>query len=875
MAERSNDSEFNRSPGIALRFLAWFCPSALFEGIEGDLLEQFDKDTKFFGIRKAQRRLLWNVIKFFRLEIIFRNKIKFNMTNTTLLTSYFKVAFRNLWRNKGFSAITIGGLAIGISCSLVIFLFVYGEWSYDKGFSKSDRIYRIGISFFNIGQFANGPEKLLDVLPKEFDGVENATRIRNERNVPIKVKDITFQEATVYYTDTAYFKIFDYDFLSGDSKKALAGPNEAVVTKKLAEKLFGRTDVLGQVIEVGKKNLPFTITGVVKNLGFNSHLKTELWLSNQSMLTGEVAWSSASFYNYVLLKPNNAETDLRQALNLLFENHVYPESGKPMGFKSLEDYRNNNMAIKFYVHKLPDIYLKSKLNFEISPGGNESNIYIFSAVSVFILILAAVNFVNLTTARAARRAKEVGIRKAMGTLRSKLVIQFLLESVTTSLISMIMALVLAEIFLRIFEMVTGTVLLDTIWRNPYSVGLFFMFSLLVGILSGIYPAFYLTSFVPVKVLKGNIATGSGSFRNFLVVFQFTISILLISCALVVQNQLHFMATKNLGFDQKNVLTVDHIDLLKTSAQTFRNELDNFPGVSNSSFHMGEPGSKRIMSFRAFQTPKMEHPASVFTYYGDENFLGLNGMRLIKGRSFIKDLASDSSSVILNEAAVQMLGLGDDPIGALVDQKSRVIGVVNDFHWESLRNKIAPLAIALGNEPAELGFKLEATAIPSFLKRAEEKWKLLVPDEPFQYHFLDSNFGELLSKEKVFGRAINFFTFLAIFISCLGLYGLSAFTAEQRTKEIGIRKVLGASALHIVTMLNKRFTLLVVIALVISVPLSVYVIQKWLSEFAYRVELTAWIFILTSLSSLLIAWMAVSYHSIKAAWINPSETLKYE
>lgn len=794
--------------------------------------------------------------------------------NTILLQNYFKVAFRNLWRSKAYSLITIGGLAIGIACSLVIFLFVYGEWSYDKGFAKADRIYRIGISFFNIGQFANGPEELVDVLPKEFDGIETATRIRNERDVPIKIKEATSKESA-YYTDSAYFKIFNYTFLSGDPKKVLVGPNEAVVTRKLAFKLFGRSDVVGEVIGVGKKNEPFTVTGVVKDLGFNSHLKTELWLSNQNFITGDHVWSSAAFYNYVLLKEKNTEMDLHNALGLLFEHHVYPESGKPMGFKSLEDYRKNDMAIKFYVHKLTDIYLKSKLNFEISPGGNESNIYIFSAVSIFILILAAVNFVNLTTARAARRAKEVGIRKAMGTLRGKLVGQFLLESITTSLLSMILALLLAEIFLKVFEMVTGTLLLDTIWRNPYSVGLFFSFSFLVGILSGIYPAFYLTSFIPVKVLKGTIETGGASFRNFLVVFQFTVSILLISCALVVQSQLHFMATKDLGFDQKNILTIDHTNLLKTSAEAFKSELSNLPGVIRSSFHMGEPGSKRIMTFHAYQTPRMEHPVSIFTYLGDENFLGLNGMRLVKGRDFNKDLASDTSALILNETAVNMLDIPSDPIGAVVDQKLKIIGIVSDFHWESLRNTIAPLAIMMSKERAELGFKLEASAIPTFLKAAEVKWKLLVPDEPFQYHFVDDNFRELLEKEKVFGKAINFFTALAIFISCLGLYGLSAFTAEQRTKEIGIRKVLGATAIHIVTMLNKKFTLLVILALVISIPISIYLLQKWLADFAYRVELSSGIFLLTSVSSLIIAWIAVSYHSLKAARINPSDTLKYE
>jgi putative ABC transport system permease protein len=792
-----------------------------------------------------------------------------------LLNNYFKVAFRNIWRNKGYSFITIGGLAIGIACSLVIFLFVHGEWSYDKGFSKANRTYRIGISFFNIGKFASGPEVLLDVLPKEFGGIETATRIRQEKNVPIRIGDQTLTESIVYYTDTAYFKIFDYSFISGNPAHVLSGTNEAVLTDDLAKKYFDQTEVIGKTIEVGKSREVYTITGVVEKLNFNSHLKSQLWLSNQRQLTGEPAWSSAAFYNYVLLKEKNNETDLTKALAMLFEHHVYPESGKPMGFASLEDYRKNDMAVKFYVHNVKDIYLRSKLNFELSSGGNETNIYIFSAVSFFILILAAVNFVNLTTARATRRAKEVGIRKVLGTPRRKLVGQYLLESVTTSMLSTIVALLLAEAFLRVFESVTGTPLLNTIWQTPSTVGLFILFSLLVGILSGIYPAFYLTSFIPVKVLKGSIETGGSSFRNFLVVFQFTISILLISCTLVVQNQLQFMATKDLGFDQQNVLTIDRIGLLKNSADAFRNELASLPGVTTSSFHTGEPGSNRVMTFATYQTAKMDHPASIFTYFGDENFVTLNGMRLKAGRGFNKELASDSFSIILNEAAVKALDLDENAVGVVINEKQKVIGVVSNFHWESLRNEVAPLAIVMGKDWMELGFKLEGKAIPAFLQAAEQKWKQHVADEPFHYHFLDRNFGELLSKEKTFGKAITVFTFLAILISCLGLYGLSAFAVEQRTKEIGIRKVLGASAYQIVSMLNKQFTLLVTIALVISVPLSVYLIQKWLDGFAYRVDLNVGLFLFTGLISILIAWIAAGYHSLKAASIDPVDTLKYE
>lgn len=793
-----------------------------------------------------------------------------------MIRNILLVAYRSLTRQLSYSIINIMGLAIGIACSLVIFLFVYGEWSYDRYYSKGDRIYRIGVSFFNIGKFANGPEELLDVLPKEYAGIETATRIHKERNELVTIKDQQFTEAYVFYTDTAFFKMFDFAFLSGNAAKVLEGPNEVVLTESMAKKYFDKTDVMGEVLLIGKTRTPYTVTGVVADPDFNTHLNGSLWLSVQSKISGEPVWSSAAFYNYVLLKETQTESDLLAALDQTIATHVFPESGKPMGFQRLEDYVANDNAVKFYVHPLKDIYLKSKLNREIIPGGNEANIYIFSAISVFILVLAAVNFVNLTTARASRRAKEVGVRKTMGTSRGRLIGQFLMESMITSTLAMLVSLLLAEMFLSLFQYITGTPLLTTIWRNPNTLLLFFGFSVFVGLLSGIYPAFYLTSFSPVKVLKGNlVAAGGSGFRNTLVVFQFSVSIVLITCAAIVQQQLRFMEVKDLGFTGDNIVTINHTDMLGASADAYRDELSKYAGVVGSSFHVGEPGSKRVMSFYTFQTPEMTDRITINTYFGDADYLSLLGMRIVQGREFDRNLASDSSGVILNEAAVKALGIEGNPIGQRLNENQTVIGVVSDFHWESLRTAIAPVAIVLVKEKLQLGFKLEPNAMASFLQVAEAKWKTLAPDETFVYHFVDENFGELVKKEAVFGKAINVFTALAIFISCLGLYGLSAYTAEQRTKEIGIRKVLGASVSNIVVMLNRKFTRLVLIACFISVPAAFYIGQQWLDGFAYRIELGVGLFAIAIVLSLLVAWLTVGYHSLKASLINPSETLKYE
>jgi putative ABC transport system permease protein len=853
-------------------FLGLICPPHLLEEIEGDLLQKFAWDAKRLGTRKAKRRLMWNTVRFLRPGILLRNKLKH--MNAILLSNYLKVAFRTLWRSKSYSAITIGGLAIGIACSLVIFLFVYGEWSYDKGFAHANRTYRIGISFFNIGNFASAPEELLDVLPQEFAGVETATRIRRVSAEPIQLGDDAFVEQ-VFYTDTGYFQIFDYQFLTGSARDLFNGPSDAVITDELALKYFNTTDAVGETIEVGKAKTPFTVRAVVKAPDFNTHLRANIWLSNHALITSNPVWTSSAFYSYVLLREGVTEQDLQAALDQVFVNHVYPESGKPMGFPTLESYRGNDISVKFHVHKLTDIYLKSKLNFELVPGGNESNIYIFSAIAVFIFFLATINFINLSTARAVRRAKEVGVRKALGAQRQKLVGQFLMESVLISMIATVCALFLSQIFLKAFEYVTGSLLVSSIWRYALAVGVFVLLALIIGLISGIYPAFYLTAFNPIKVLKGTVSSGSGSFRNVLVVFQFTVSIVLMTWALTVRNQLHFMATKDLGFDAEHVLTIDNIGKLGTSKASYRDELKTESGVLLSSFHAGEPGSKRFISMSAFQTEAMEHPVSMNTYFGDEHYLALHGMRLVKGRAFNGELASDSSAIIFNEAALKVLGITGDPLGVKVSDKYTIVGVVSDFHWESLRNAIAPTAILLSKDYAELGFKLNQAAVPDFLSRAETRWKQLVPDEPFRYHFLDDNFEEMLRQEKIFERGIALFTLLSVFISCLGMYGLSAYTTEQRTKEIGIRKALGASGRSIVALIGRKFTVLTLIALVVSIPVSWFCIDQWLSGFAYRENPGLGLFIMTAVLSVAIGWATIGYHALKATRVNPAETLKYE
>lgn len=790
-----------------------------------------------------------------------------------MFSHYLKLTFRSLMRNKVHGGITLFGLALGMACSLVILLFVYGEWSYDRHFAKGDRTYRIGISFFNMGKFANGPERTLAVLQEEFPGLEVGTRISREQ-MPLTVGERKLTEAG-YFTDSAFFTVFDYPFLSGDPRTALDGPNRVVLTTSLALALFDRTDVLGATLGVGKDNEPYTVTGVIDDPDFNTHLHTRLWLNGKDKFEANPIWTSAAFHTYVRLREGVTEQDLAEGLERIRSTRVFEEAGKPMGFKTYEDFKASDMTVGFIIHPLRDIYLTSKNFAELYPGGNEANVYIFSAIALFVLLLAAVNFVNLTTAKAVGRAKEVGIRKTLGTTRISLARQFFVESVVITLTALLLALVLAEVFSLVFYYVNGAELGMTVWSHPFTLPWVVAFALGVGLLSGAYPALYLTSFQPAKVLKGKVEEGRGvNFRNYLVVFQFTVSAVLIIVSIVVSQQLHFMQTKDLGFEQDNVVTIDNHNSLGTQAEAFKNKLSAESGITLASFHAGEPGSNRVVTLSSYHVPPMEHPTSFATYRGDESFLPLCGIRILKGRNFTGD-RSDSLSLILSEAAVMALGLPEDPIGHKVNERSTVVGVVGDLHTESLRSAIRPVAFAYGADATEISFKLDGNAVPAFLKKAEDLWKQMVPSEPFRYHFLDDNFGQMIKKEAVLGKAINVFTVLAILISCLGLYGLSAHTAANRTKEIGIRKVMGATVRQIVALLSKEFLILVGIAIVIAAPVAWYAGRNWLEGFAYRIDVQLWVFVATGALAVAIALLTLSYQTLQAASRNPVESLRNE
>lgn len=791
-----------------------------------------------------------------------------------MIKNYIIIAFRNLLRQFSYSLINIVGLAIGLACSAVIFMYVYGEWSYDRHFPHANRTYRIGVGFFNLGGLAIAPEVLGTVLPEQYQGVEAFTRISKENSLLLATDTKQFQELA-YYTDVAFFQIFPRTFISGNAATALRNDNSIVLTESVAERIFGTPDAMGKTLVVGKEKKLFSVTGIVKDDRRPSQLTSSIWLSNHGKLKNETRYTSASMYNYVLLKEGQQQKDLEAALDRILEKEVYPQRMGVPSNVSFEEYKQHPNAVQFPVYPFTDVHLKSTLRFEISPVGNEQNLYTFGAISLFVLLLASVNFINLTTARAARRAREVGIRKVVGSSRPRLVVQFLCESMLIAMIAMLLALFVGEAFLLIFQLISGSSLIPSLW-TPWNLAILLLFTIAIGLFSGIYPGFYLTSFQPVRVLKGELtANGGGNFRNILVVAQFSISLCLMMCTAVIIHQMNFMKDRPLGFDQENTLTIDNIHNLGNHADAFEQYLLSLSGVTQAARHTGEPGNESSKMVYSFRTKDMPDAMTINTYITDDRVIPLMGFELVDGRNFNHELASDSSAVIFNETAVKVLGL-KDPVGTRLKQGGQVIGVVKDYHWQTMREEIGPSAFVMSTtDYAVLSLRLTPSSAAQVVEKAAEKWKELVPDEAFKYHFLDENFEALLEKERIFGKAVGFFTTLAIFVSCLGLYGLSAYTTEQRNKEIGIRKVMGASASHIVMMLNKRFAMLVSISVLIATPAAALIMLKWLEGFAYRADMTVDLFVVSIALAFIVALITVSYHSIKASLTNPVDALKYE
>jgi putative ABC transport system permease protein len=792
-----------------------------------------------------------------------------------MLWNYLKVSWRNIKRQRGYSFINIVGLAVGLACCILILLWVQDELSYDRFHKNLDDLYRVVAEYHKTEPATHywpvcAP--LAPALKKEYPEIERATRFtRLRRGQLVKYRNKNFLESQICLTDPDFFEMFSFAFVEGDPRLAFSKPSSLILTEKMAAKYFESEDPLGKTLNINNE-YDFMVTGVIKDVPRNSHFQFDFLLPFGRIEDFEQSWTVLDnwklngFATYIQLGKSTSAEAMSDKIAHYLKNHI----------QDSQDV--------LYLQRFKDIHLySSHIQFGIQGQGNILYVYIFSIVALFVLAIACINFMNLATAKSANRAKEIGLRKVVGAGRMQLVKQFFCESVLMAFLSLILAILLVELFLPLFVRLSGKQLSLDLSTHIGVLAAVVVMTLITGFMSGSYPALFLSSLRPAKVLKNAVRTeGRGYlFRKILVVSQFALSILLIVCTVVVSHQVSFMRNKNLGLDREHVAYFPIRDELAQRYESLKDELLKKTGIKKVSVSSSLPTSGVILT-----TDKVswegKDPEDTFvmevTSVGYD-FIETFDMQMVKGRSFSKKYSSDEEeAVVINETAMKIIGM-EDPVGKQLffgDSAVTVIGVVKDYHFKSLHSEIEPLMMAIVPSLYRYVFvKLDTGNIPAAMIRIEAAWKAVFPDTPFEYHFLDEDYERLYRSEQRMGTLFDHFAVLAVVISCLGLFGLASFMAEKRTKEIGIRKVLGASISGIVLMLNKEFTKWVLVANVVAWPVAFYAMSKWLEGFAYRINLDIWIFLLAALVAYAIAVGTVSYQSVKAAVSNPADSLRYE
>ena len=793
-----------------------------------------------------------------------------------MLTNYLKIALRTLRKKPFYTGINILGLAIGMAACLLISLYVLDELSYDRFHEKADRIYRVTTETnFNGRKSASASTNyhIAEVIGNEIPEIEHTTRVQQLWKQTIEVNDQFFGEEGAIAADPNFFSFFTFPLVEGDSATALREPSSVVLTEKLAQSLFGQSvGAVGETLNIGDQ--VYRVSGIAKNPPTNAHFHFDLIKQFEPRTQEQVNWANVNglVSTYFLLAENAAVDDVSQKIK---------EIGIKYNPSIAEGIKLGRFDVNFPLQSITSIHLHSHLDMELEGNSDIRYVYIFSAIALFILFIAIINFVNLATARSADRAKEVGVRKTLGSVRSALVGQFMAESLLVSFIAMLLALGLAEIFRRPFNELAAKSLTLSVTENGSMWVTILVIAVVVGVIAGLYPALYLTKFRPVDVLRGRLSSSrrGRKLRNLLVVFQFATTIGLIVCTGLVYQQLQYLRNKSLGYTKDNVILLPN--QLGESYDAFVNEISTYPQVVTTAFSQQSPhqitngqGGLQVRGQGENQAYQLNR------LLADENFLATFDIALRAGRNFSTKLASDTAAMILNEAAVRKMSI-KDPLQAQIrrsDQWYRVIGVVENFHFQSLHNPITPLFIVLDRSRSNynvLEVRISGQDVPGTLAFVQSTWEKYATDAPFTYSFLDQDYEALYRAESRLSRVFGIFTGLAIFVACLGLLALAAFLAEQRTKEICIRKVMGASVRSIVLLLSKGFTRLVLIAFVIAIPLAYWAMQTWLSDFAYRIDISVWPFLLAGGGALLIAWLTVSYQSIKAALSNPVDALRDE
>jgi ABC-type antimicrobial peptide transport system permease subunit len=788
-----------------------------------------------------------------------------------MVRNYILTAVRNLKKHTVYSLINIIGLAIGMACSILILLWVQDELKFDRWHSKADRIERVLVSIMNDGEpyhVAVTPAALAPNIQKDFPEIESVCRFKNWGSWLFKYKDGEYIEAGSAAIDSTAFDFFDFKFIKGTANGALSDLHSVVLTEEVAERIFGNDDPIGQVLEV-KNRGAFKVTGVIANID-HSHFDFEFLfpfeiLKSDGENIDEMGQGAYNFTTYFLLKNQNLSVAVNDKLN-----------------NYLDKFEEENET-ELFSQSLKDIYLKSDFAYDFTMRGDLNNVITFSAIAFLVLLIACINFMNLTTARSSNRAKEIGLRKVVGAKRENVILQFFSESIFMSFLSFVIALIVVVLLLPKFNDLSGKELLPKLILEPMIMTMLILVALVTGILAGSYPALYLSAFNPIKVLKGKLVSGSkGSLlRKSLVIVQFTLSVALIISTILISTQIKYINGKDLGYNKNHLIYLNMNRGLRQNYVTIKQQLLKDPNIKNIS-------TSRVLPIYACPSTSInqwegkDDDRSMTLHFFPVGFGFFKTMEIpiIEGRVFSEDMSSDTiNSYIVNEEAVRQMGM-ENPLGKSINigggDPGYIVGIMKDFNFNNVRNKIAPLMLYIDPNMANICFiRIGGTDTQKTLDYIQEVWKSFEPDYEFNYQFMDERLEGLYRAEQRSNTLINYFTIFAIFISCLGIFGLASFMAEQKTKEIGIRKVMGASVPTIVRMFSSEFTKLVIIGNILAWPLAYYAMNKWLGNFAYHTELAWWMFALGAVLSIVVVVITISYQSYKAATRNPAESLRYE
>lgn len=873
------------------RLLSFYCHPDFQEDIKGDLEEYYFFNLEERGQKYASRKYLTDVVLLFRLSLLRDNWLTQNLTTIAMVKNNLKVAYRSMMRHKFYSFLNLSGLAVSIAACILIAVYVKHETSYDNYHQDSDRVYRIA-SHLKFGnnefRFPASPAPMAETLKNDYPEVIESARLRGDFQALVERDNQFFNQEHITYADQNIFNILTFDLLHGDREHLLDEPNTAVLTETVARKIFGDTNPVGEVIRLSNA-LDLKVTGVVKDIRENSHFRPEMMitmLNDPSHNNGN--WLSNNHITYLKL----AETNDPDALYAKFPSFItthFSAMVKQFTGNTIEELISSGSLLDYQLQPLSRIHLYSQEDYGFASEGSIQYIYTFGIIGFFILLIACINFMNLATARASIRAKEVGVRKVLGSLRKQLINQFLTESILSSIIAFTLAIGLVHLVLPAFNNLTDKAIVNPIFAANGLWPFVIVACFLIGLAAGLYPAFFLSGFRPVQVLKGEVTKGKSGviMRNILVVIQFTTSISLIIGSLVVYNQLSYLQNMDLGFNKDQVITVMDSHLLGNNLDAFKNELFGVPGVESltvSGFIPSTGAGNDFPILRADATSS-DQAVSVENWVVDHDYANTYDLELIAGEFFSKDKKTDSLSVVLNETAVKRFGYADDPIGKQIKHMTglsnneaptyTIIGVIRDFHFQNMTDVIAPQALYLGESPEVISIKFSPAQAVSVQASAEKSWTALTGGRPFNYRFMDELFKAQFESQSRFKTIFTVFASLAVIIACLGLFGLSAYITEQREKEIGIRKVLGASTASLLGLLFTTFNKLVLISSVLAIPIAYYFINNWLSDFSYQIQIGPIVFVLGALGTFLVAWFTVGFQSLKAARRNPVDNLRTE